>query len=161
MKMITMFLIGVMVLFSLSFISAEQTVKTVEYPIDYIAQTVAGNDYVKNIMIESPDGIAEILSLEIILKGDFQASTDVKGKTKIGGSLEDCSPFTWTTPNTDAPSYDITFDCTDLVEQYNWKGGIKEFGFRTDKIAQNIYGTLKMTYYNNPEGDFLEWNQEL
>jgi len=144
------FIFMLMTIFPL--MTAEQTVKTVEFPIGYVFQTSPDTNYVTEISVSSPDNIAEILSLEILLNGDFQASTGIKAKAKVGGSLQDCSPATWTTPSMNAPSYDVAFDCTNLVKQYNWKGGTEEFGFRTDKAAQNIYGTLKMTYYNNPKG---------
>lgn len=148
MKMITILLMMVMIT---SFVVAEQTVKTVEYPIGYVAQATINTDYIQEVHVQSPDGIDDILSLEIKLTGDFQANTGISARVNIGGSLVSCSPSTWTTPNIDAPNYEISFDCTDLVNQHDWKGGSQQFGFRTDAIAQNIYGTMKITYYNKPE----------
>jgi hypothetical protein len=134
----------------MSLVVAEQTVKTVEYPIGFVAQTVANNEYGKNVNVQSPDGIADILSLEIKMVGDFQANTGISARTNIGGNLVSCEPSNWITPNMDAPSYEVSFDCSNLVEQYNWLGGTQQFGFRTDKVAQNIYGTMKITYLNKP-----------
>jgi hypothetical protein len=146
-----MLLIILMLIMMTSFVLADQTVKTIEVPFGYIAQTVADNFYNQTININPPDKIEQIYSVEFIAKGDFQASTDVAGKIrKVGGNWQDCSPNTWTTPNVDTSSYEISFDCSNLVSGFT-EGNI-EFGIQTNKIAQNIKGMIKMTYYNNPLG---------
>jgi len=128
-------------------VMGEKTVKTVELPIGYVATASANTNYMTSITVDMPDGISQILSLEIMVKGDFQASTGVKGRYQNSG-IQDCNPATWTTPNIDAPDYNIIFDCTDEIG--NWLGGTKNFGFRLDKVAKNVAGKVKITYLNDP-----------
>lgn len=135
----------------MSFVVAEQTVKTIEIPFGHIAQTVANNPYTQSININPPDKIAQIYSAEFVIKGDFQASTNVIGRVKqTGKSWQDCTPNIWVTPNMNALNYEISFDCSDLA--FGFKGGEIEFGIQTNKIAQNLRGMIKTTYYNDPEG---------
>jgi len=142
-----LFLFLFLIIFSVGIISAEQSVKTVEYPLSYISQTIANQDYTKAITINSPDGIAEILSLEIYIKGDFQATTQIEGKVESSN----CNPSSWTTPNMNAPNYELVFDCTNLVKQSGFTSGTKEFKIKMNKVAQNIKAKIKITYYNKPE----------
>lgn len=143
-------------LFSVYSVYGEQTVKTVEYPIGFVASASANQDYVTSLNITSPDGIGKILSLEIILQGDFQTTTAVNGRINSStGTLVNCTPSTWTTPSVTqgVPGYNVNFDCSSLIG--TWKGGIKQAGFRVNKVATNIYATLKVTYYNNPKGGLI------
>jgi len=130
----------------------EQTVKTVEVPIGYIAQTTAGNDYMQTMMIKPPDGVQEIISFELFVVGDFQSSTDLKARVRKTGTapIFDCTPNTWTTPSIDTPNYEASYDCSSLADEYDFTTGKIDVGFRTSKIAQNVKGFARMTYYNNP-----------
>ncbi len=130
----------------------EQTVKSIEVPIGYVAQSTANHDYITTITIKPPDGISQIISFEIILKGDFQASTVVWSRVRKTGTSQifSCSPSSWTIPNVDVPNYEVTFDCSDLASHYNFTTGQIDAGFQTSKMAQNLKGYVRMTYYNDP-----------
>lgn len=124
---------------------AEKTVKTIEGQLGYISQTVPNNVYSKEVTINPPDGITNIIDAQIIVKGDFQANTKILAK--IGDQL--CEPTYWQVPNLDVANYYGIFDCTELAQ--NFKGGNIELSFGTNQIAQNVKGTYRMTYYNNNE----------
>lgn len=142
----TLFLITVLSLLILAqFAYADQTVKTVEYPLAFIPQTIANNWYENNITLSSPDGIAKILSSEMYVRGDFQANT----KVYFEAENQECKPTYWTTPSSDIAGYLITFDCSELTEDRT--SGTYTLEFKTDKIARNIYAFAKFTYYNNPK----------
>lgn len=127
-------------------------VKTIEYPVQYIQQPSANTDYQKNITIESPDGIERILSLEAFMKGDFQAGTNIRVRIRHpNGTLLDCNPSQWTTPNQDIADYDTVFDCSDLIKEFSFTGGDVEAGFRLSKVAQNVNIRLVITYLNKPD----------
>jgi hypothetical protein len=152
MRKLPIIIFAIALLLAVTPISAEQTVKTVEDNLGFVAQTTADTDYTKSMTFLPPDGVSKILSYEIFLLGDLQASTDVKARIKVGSQLEDCSPSSWTSPNIDTPSYQMVFDCMNLVNSYN----VTTFknidaGFRTSKIAQNIVARQKITYYNQPK----------
>jgi hypothetical protein len=140
------------ILLVMPMVFAEQTVKTIELPIGYVAQTSADTDYIQTKTIKSPDGITDIISMELIIRGDFQADTEVSARVrKTGnGQVFSCEPSTWTTPNIDALSYETSFDCSSLVNQFNFISGQIDLGMRTNKVAQNIKGNLRMTYLNKP-----------
>jgi len=152
MKMITPIIL-LAILLVVPLIKAEQTVKTIEIPISYIAQTSADTDYIITKIIQSPDGIAEIISMEIIIKGDFQANTNIKARVRKNGdnTIYDCEPSSWITPNLNTPNYETVFDCSSLVNQFNFKTGKIDLGMKTDKVAQNVKAFLRITYYNNPK----------
>lgn len=148
--------LAVMIIFMMGTVLAEQTVKTIEVPQGFIAlPTSAGSPYVTTININPPDGVADIAFFEVILKGDFQASTEVKAKVRKTGTetLYDCSPSSWTTPSVDTPNYEISFDCSALANQFDFTTGKIDAGFSVSKTAQNVKGYAKMTYYNNPKGN--------
>lgn len=134
-------------------VTGEQTVKTVEVPIGYVAQTTADTDYIQTITINPPDGIEEIHSFELIITGDFQDSTDIKARVRKTGTapIFDCIPLIWATPNVNTPNYEASFDCSSLVDNFDFTTGQIDVGFRTSKVAQNVKGDLKMTYYNDPK----------
>lgn len=138
---------------TINLVSAEQTVKTVELPIGYVAQTSANQDYITTKTIDSPDGIAEIISFEIIIKGDFQSDTDIKARIRKFGDdiVYDCDPSSWVTPSMNVPNYETSFDCSSLAHQFDFKTGKIDLGMRTDKVAQNLKGSLRVTYYNKPK----------
>ena len=134
-------------------VKAEQTVKTIEIPIGFISQTIADNDYIITKTIQSPDGISDILFLEIMITGDFQANTEIKARVRKTGTQQifDCEPSSWTTPNLNTPNYKTSFDCSDLINQFDFTTGQIDIGFRGDKISQNVKADFKITYYNNPK----------
>ena len=100
MRVYYVFLILSLFLLFIPLAGSIKTVKTVEYPVAYVAQPSADTNYQKNITIQSPDGIEEIISLEFFIRGDYQASTDVKGRVRHpNGTLIDCNPSTWSTPS--------------------------------------------------------------
>lgn len=139
-------------LLSVQVSQAERTVKTVEKSIGYVSQTVSGNDYITSISFRPPDGVSQIYSFDITVRGDFQAQTEIISRFRVNGNLLSCEPSSWTTPNVNSPNYLITFSCMELVEQYK----ITDFdntdlGFRTDKVAQNVFANIKITYYNDPK----------
>jgi len=110
-----------------------------------ISQTQSNQEYSTVIEINPPDKVEKIVSSEIIVQGDFQASTNVYGRF---GS-QTCSPSVWTTPPLSSSNYEITFDCTNLIEQNNFKTGSASFSLETSKAALNLKGDVKLTYYNN------------
>ncbi len=126
---------------------AEQTVKTIEIPFGYVSQSVANQWYSKDLILSSPDGIDKILTSVFSVKGDFQASTkiylEIDGKT--------CNEAYWTIPNQNVADYTVLFDCSNLAN--NKASGSYSIRVKTDKIAQNLFATIKFTYYNNPFGD--------
>jgi len=131
-------------------VRAEQIVKTVELPIGYHSQIGSETTYLFPVTIDFPDGISEILSAELIVRGDFQGDTSLIGKIRgTGGNLYDCSPSSWRVP-LDSAGYEMRFDCSSLVKQYGFTEGDFEFGIRSDKIAINISPRLRLTYYNRP-----------
>jgi len=130
-------------------VQAEQTVNTIEYPIGFVSQTIANEEYGKSITFNPPDGITEILSGELYIYGDFQAGTKIYAK--IGNSF--CNPNGWETPNQDVANYQIIFDCSEILE--GKKTGKQEVRFLTDKIARNLYARYKITYYNYPLGSMI------
>lgn len=154
MKRVVLVTVALVVLFSFN-VRAQQTLKTVEVPIGFVAQSTADTDYITTLNINPPDGIASIVSFELLLRGDFQSSTGIKAKVRKTGTstMFDCTPATWTTPAIDAPNYELSFDCSDLANYFDFTTGRIDAGFRTNKVAQNLKGHVRITYYNNPKGD--------
>ncbi|MGD9380974.1 MAG: hypothetical protein PVI03_00865, partial [Candidatus Thorarchaeota archaeon] len=148
--------LAVLVVFMMGTVLADQTLKTVEVPVGYVAlPTSAGSPYITTINVQPPDRIDDVISFELVMRGDFQASTQVVAKIrKTGtGTLFDCTPTSWTTPSIDTANYELSFDCTSLANQFNFTGGNIDVGFSVDKTAQNVYSRARMTYYNIPIGD--------
>lgn len=135
-------------------ISAEKTVKTIDGYFGFKSQTVADKFYEKTRTIDPPDGISEIINVQFFIRGDFSANTSIF--TKVNN--QSCTPNYWQIPNKNTLNYDIIFDCTDLVQPF--KGGEINLSFMTDKIAQNIVGTYRMTYYNNPRPEIIIFGTE-
>lgn len=126
---------------------AFKTLKTVEYPFGFVAQTTAGVWYSQDITISPPDGINRILSSEIHVNGDFQADTTLTIEVESAS----CSPASITTPNQNIANYDAYFDCSELTEDR--QEGTYTVRLKTDKVAQNIYARAIFTYQNNPKVD--------
>jgi len=159
----------------LPLVSAEQTVKTLEIPIGYVASTYANTDYIIPINIDSsrsaldilnpesftkgdylsssmiPEGIDEIISAELIIEGDFPETSAISGMIRKDGRLYPCNPLSWVSPSFPTYGYDTTFDCSDLIRKFEFYGGKIEFGVRTDKNIKNMRAILRISYYNRPE----------
>jgi len=153
------FLAAIMILF-LPMVYGEQTVKTIIIPLEYQATLGASVNYLKNVSIDIPDGISKILSFEIFLNGDIAAGTNVYGLFGGNGIYVSCNPESWPI-YIDSTSYKISFDCTDLVKQADWKGSEKiEVGFYVDNLAVNIKPEIRMTYVNKPRMEFKVYGTE-
>jgi len=127
-------------------VSATKTVKTVEIPFGLVKNAPADMNLEKNISFNPPDGITEIISAEMILKGDFASFTDVAGF--ITKNYHECTPSEITTPATDVYNYDVIFDCSKFAT--NYRGGDVLAMFNLTKSAKNLCGRYRITYYNNP-----------
>lgn len=132
---------------------AEQTVKTVEVPLPYNSVAQNGDLYSNTINVQSPDGIETIISMEFIIKGDFQASTNLYNRVRKYGSsnMISCSPYTWTMPPVDVTNYEASVDCSSVVSATGFDGGKIDFLYQVDKTAVNIKPKIKITYYNEPK----------
>lgn len=149
MKMITPIILTLMILLVVPMVYAEQTVKTVELPFGFAKNVPADYQATKNVSFNPSDGIKELLYGEIVLRGDFLSSTEVSGF--IGQGELECNPSSITTPTIDVYNYEVTFDCSDKVS--NYKGGIVPVKFNFTEQSKNVYGFLRITYYNNPRGN--------
>lgn len=133
--------------------TAEQTVKTIEFPLGYNATLPANERQYYNLSVDFPDGVAEILSMEIQVQGDFLANTNVRAGLKgNGGGDNNCDPVPWAISSAQN-NYHMGFDCTALGKQERWQGRNVEFFTRFTKIPSHVKATLKVTYLNNPDGD--------
>ncbi len=133
-------------------VSAEQTVKTIEVPLGYEAVVIENTISYFNLSVNYPDGISKILSMELLVKGDFLANTiNVGGFLYEGqGDIIYCTPDMWTIYR-DADNYEMSFDCSDLIQQSDWKGGNLTFGFLSTQVAGNLKTRVKITYENKPK----------
>jgi hypothetical protein len=132
---------------------AEQTVKTIELPIGFVASASANMAYVKQLNISMPDGYESTLGFYIRLKGDFaNTATRIWGKINKTGTLYDCTPISIVTPSVVIRNYEVLFDCTSVLQTIGYRGGPLQVGFMADKVATNVWGTMQITYYNNPRG---------
>ena len=139
-------------LLSFSLVMAEQTVKTIEVPLGFMPIINANQIYEVNFDVKTPDRIGEIISMEIFLTGDFQANTKVYARVKKpkSSTLFSGNPGDWTSPPVTSTNYDMVFDFSPLIKQYQWKGGNIGFGIFSNKQALNVRARLKITYLNNP-----------
>jgi hypothetical protein len=126
---------------------AEKTVKTIEGQLGFIQQPSANEIYEHNLNIQIPDGVSEIIDIQIIIKGDFPANTVFS--TLLNNEF--CYPNLWTTPDTYSFNYEGIFDCSNVANDY--KGGQISMAFGTSSASKNVKGTYKITYKNNPEVD--------
>ena len=132
-------------------VKAEQTIKTVEYPIEYVQSPLADTNYLQTIDLVSPDGISFVRSIEIFVRGDFKANTDITGKIRFpSGALLDCNPIIWETQKA-VDNYEASFVCDNIIPS-NFEGGSTEFGFRLSKSADNVNGRLKVVYDTKSQG---------
>jgi hypothetical protein len=132
--------------------SAERTVKVAEGYISFLSETT---DISKENIIKfnPPDGISEIIDMQVMVKGDFAPLSEIS----VMANNMLCKPDSWTIPSQKADleskmiNYMVVFDCTKNMEKF--KGGNIPIEIRTGKSAipsQNLVGTYKITYYNNP-----------
>ena len=135
---------------------AEQTVKTVDIPLGY--QNLVNPNVIQqyNFTVDFPDGIDEIISLEFLVNADYLSGTKTYGGVIVQGIPALCNPSEWTTYFDGRD--ELSFDCSQLVRQANWKGHPTiplEFTFMSDNFVGNIKPRVKMTYYNNPDFDII------
>lgn len=144
----------IMLVLSVNIVFAEQTVKTIELPLKHESTPANNVIYYRNVTVDFPDGIDEILSMELILSGDYGASTSVFGGFFVGDSVVFCSPQSWTTPPYNVSQYETIFDCSDVVKSANWKGSNIPLEFAWLSLGTinplNIKPKFRITYYNKP-----------
>jgi len=145
----------VLLVFMMGSVLAEQTVKTIELPLGYSAITSPNEVVSYNFTIDSPDGIADVISLEFVVKSDLLAGADVYGGLLLNGNPIWCDPAVWTVPPWNVDNYEIIFDCTSLLpDNFDWSS-ISDtpitFAFMNDNFAGNVKPRVRMTYFNNPE----------
>lgn len=142
--------VAFLVMVSLShFAQAEQTVKTIELPVAYVPAATANTWYSKNMSFDPPDGISEMLSGEILIKGDWALTTIVS--LTLNGQT--CKQASWTTAGVATWDYNIVFDCDNLINVTNQKLMSFNMSLRANKNAANVYVRARYTYKNNPSPD--------
>jgi hypothetical protein len=148
-------IIMMLTLLSFTVNAVEQTVKTIELPIGFTATTTANTNYIKQLNMMMPDGYSDILGAYIILKGDYaNTATTINARIRDNktGILYTCTPVSITTPAVAIRNYEVLFDCTSVLKTINYRGGPIDMGFSTNKVSTNIFGTVQLTYYNQPTG---------
>jgi len=149
----TIYLLPLILLMIFPLVNAEQTVKTVDIPLghDGIINPNVVTQY--NFTVDTPDGINEIISLEFTSTGDYLANTNIYGGILVGEQVVLCEPSVWTVPPWNVDNYEVSFDCSDLVQQTKWTGHPTiplTFTFMNDNFGGNVKPRVKMTYYNYP-----------
>jgi len=142
-------IIPICLLFVIPFIMADQTVKTVEIPLGYEAMAGANTIYYYNLSVDYPDGIDRVLAMEILVKGDYAANTISYAGFLVDDTVVYCTPSQWTIYLT-SNNYEMSFDCTPLLQSANWQGGNITFVMMSDTLSANVKTRVKLTYYNNP-----------
>ena len=159
-KVIVAMMICCFLVFLVPPISAKE-VKTVDGYITFIplaSDTENGYDYA--IKFNPPDGISEIVSMVIALKGDFD--TNVRLSILLNRNI--CHPETWKTPSIAATTgekttnYMIMFDCTDAIRDF--KGGEIPLNIKSQGISENLIATYKLTYYNDPKPSEVDLSEK-
>jgi predicted nucleic acid-binding Zn-ribbon protein len=130
-------------------VSAEKTVKTIDLPFGFLASSTANVNYTRNITLSSPDGISKIISAEVLIRGDFLASTRIN----LWVNKKQCNPIQLVTPAVASYNYDFTFDCSSLTN--NITSGNYTLTLNTNRTATNLYVNTRFTYYNNPKADLI------
>jgi hypothetical protein len=142
-------------------ISAKE-IKTFDGYITFIPladDTAKGYD--NTISFNPPDGISEIISMVVTLKGDFDSNVELS----LLLNRMTCQPETWRTPamsGEKTTNYMIVFDCTKNIRDF--KGGDIPVNIKSKGISENLIATYKLTYYNDPkplEVDLSEKSQTL
>ncbi len=133
-------------------------------PIDYKASLAKDEQVFQDVQINLPNGLSDLVSFNIFLKGDF-AGAVVRGIVNTSDGIKYCEPNGWTTPNSEG--YEMRFDCTTLVDQV-----IKEkkkspenlgqvfdsleitgVGYEVSKSSANVYGDITINYIDDPQGN--------
>jgi len=137
---------------------AEQSVKSIIIPLDF--EPTPENDviYYRNVTVNPPDGIEEIMSFEFLLTADYPTSTYVYAGLDDGaGGVLYCDPMFWLTPSFSVGNYEMSFDCTNLINEYDWKGSPDPmtFGWLSAGLGvpTNLKPRFSMTYYNKPTAE--------
>lgn len=147
-------LLGILflIIFSVSFISADQTLKTITANLLYTSSVNANQNYSIIFLLNAPDKISKIYSFQINVQGDFIANTSIKFFINNGTGIFYCNP-TWVSPPINVYNYNIHFECSNYF--YNFIGGNITIGFSVNKSASNIQPSLLINYYNNPAGNLI------
>jgi len=101
---------------------AEQSVKSIIIPMDFEPTPENNVIYYRNVTVNPPDGISEIMSFEFLLSADYPTSTYVYAGIDNGAEILYCEPMFWLTPSFPVSNYEMSFDCTNLINEYDWKG---------------------------------------
>jgi len=144
-------ILSLIILMTLPMIWAEQTVKTITHPLGYSPLPQANTIQYYNLSVDYPDGIEEIISLEVIVKGDYSQGTTTRGGfiNPTTGQVTYCTPSEWTNHVTTA-NYEMSFDCTEKIHQTNWKGGNVIFAISSSLVSANVKPYAVVTYLNRP-----------
>ena len=134
---------------------AEQTVKSIDIPLGFDALSNPEEVVVYNFTIDAPDGIADVIAMEILVKADMLAGTKAKAGILIAeNNTAFCDPVEWSAPTWNVDNYEMSFDCTsELPESFDWSALADfplPFAIQFDDYAGSVKPRLKMTYYNNP-----------
>lgn len=132
-------------------VCAEKTVKTIDIPVGATASASANQTYIVSKSIDLPDKISRVLFAQLRIVGDYPALTRIYGRVNVSGVVYNCSPSFVTTANAVLRNYVTELDCSNALSNYT--GGSLMFGFIVDKTSTNIYGSLSLTYLNNPVAD--------
>jgi hypothetical protein len=152
-----MFLIGVLSLLVADYVFAEQTVKTIDIPLGFEALLAPEVIQFYNFTIFTPDGIEDVISLELEVVADLLAGTKAYGGVFLDNVSIFCNPTELTAPPWNVDNYKMIFDCTsEIPDNFNW-GAIADtpmtFVVQFDNFGGNVKPRLRMTYYNYPDAD--------
>ncbi len=140
-------------------------------PIDYKVSLVKDEQVFHDISLTLPNGLSDLVSFNINLKGDF-AGAVVRGIVNTSSGIQYCDPNGWTTPN--AEGYELRFDCTTLMDEvikdkkkspeqignvFN-SLNITGVGYEVSKASANVYGDIKINYIDDPVGDMHVFGTE-
>jgi hypothetical protein len=139
-------------------VSAEQTVKTVELPLGYIDEIKKNQLHTIKAEFDPPDGVEEIISLEVILMGDYRNNAEVHlYLVNKENRTRNCTPDFYPTTAQDSHSY--YFDCTKSAIVNKLKKNFKLHILSTKKM-ENVVPRLKITYYNKPKTEVNVYGTE-
>lgn len=152
-------LIFLMIMFLLiTSVYAQKTVKTLENEIEY-DKRFRPNENQQNhtILIQAPDGIASIQNFVVLVKGDFTTpiTTFELNFSTANGNQKTCSPATVTSPDVAVYGYEMRFDCSSRAENWAEKNKVNiTLHLSVDNDVWERYLSYRMTYYNNPVGEY-------
>jgi len=125
---------------------AEQTTKTIAFPIGALKNAQAGTLYNRTIVFDPPDGVSEVIYSKVILTADIQ-TTPTKVETWVNGTS--CAPSFYNAPQ--ANNYKLQFDCTEAMPG----NGVFLAQLNLSENANNFYAEFEITYYNHPNGEMF------